>query len=84
MVRGRVITSYSIHYTKLYDFSTEVTPGQVFHFNYSFEYEFFKGFRGAVAGYYLKQLTEDEGSFGVITSYSIHYTKLYDNSRNTS
>ena len=36
-------------------------PGQAFHFNYSFEYEFFKNFRGAVAGYYLKQITDDEG-----------------------
>lgn len=70
-------TSWRIHYTvptknddvspsPFNGFSTEVTPGQVFHFNYSFEYEFFKGFRGAVAGYYLKQLTEDEGSFGDI------------------
>jgi hypothetical protein len=39
---------------------------QVFHFNYSFEYEFLKGFRGGIAGYYLKQLTEDEGSSGDI------------------
>jgi anthranilate 1,2-dioxygenase (deaminating, decarboxylating) large subunit len=49
----------------MYDYSTEnddtkVKPGQVFHFNYSFEYELFKNFRGAVAGYYLKQVTEDE------------------------
>jgi hypothetical protein len=72
-------TSWRIHYTvptknddvspsPFNGFSTEVTPGQVFHFNYSFEYEFFKGFRGAVAGYYLKQLTEDEGSFGDISN----------------
>jgi len=39
---------------------TGIQPGQVFHFNYSFEYEFFKNFRAAVAGYYLKQTTEDE------------------------
>jgi len=49
----------------MYDYSTEnddtkVKPGQVFHLNYSVEYEFFKNFRGAVAGYYLKQITEDE------------------------
>ena len=49
----------------MYDYSTEnddtkVKPGQVFHLNYSVEYEFFKNFRGAVAGYYLKQLTDDE------------------------
>ena len=70
-------TSWRIHYTystKNDDTSpspfnagsTEVTPGQTFHFNYSFEYELFKGFRGAVAGYYLKQLTEDEGNAGDI------------------
>ncbi|HWS14689.1 MAG TPA: transporter [Candidatus Methylomirabilis sp.] len=49
----------------MYDYSTEnddtkVKPGQVFHLNYSVEYELFKNFRGAVAGYYLKQITEDE------------------------
>ncbi|HJX16075.1 MAG TPA: transporter [Candidatus Deferrimicrobiaceae bacterium] len=43
---------------------TELTPGQAFHFNYSLEYEFFKGFRGALAGYYLKQLTEDDTNLG--------------------
>jgi len=68
-------TSWRIHYT----FNTknddpfdglqatgvsEITPGQVFHFNYSFEYEFFKGFRGAVTGYYLKQTTEDDTNLG--------------------
>jgi hypothetical protein len=68
-------TSWRIHYT----FNTknddpfdglqaagvsEITPGQAFHFNYSFEYEFFKGFRGAVAGYYLKQTTEDDTNLG--------------------
>jgi len=40
--------------------ATGIQPGQVFHFNYSFEYEFFKNFRGAVAGYYLKQLSNDK------------------------
>jgi anthranilate 1,2-dioxygenase (deaminating, decarboxylating) large subunit len=61
-------TSWRIHYT----YNTEnddpfvalgandLQPGQAFHFNYSFEYEIFKNFRGAVAGYYLKQITEDE------------------------
>jgi len=56
---------FSTSWRIMYDFNTEnddtkVTPGQVFHFNYSFEYEFFKNFRGAVAGYYLKQTTDDE------------------------
>ena len=49
----------------MYDYSTEnddtkVKPGQVFHLNYSVEYELFKNFRGAVTGYYLTQITEDE------------------------
>lgn len=38
----------------------EIQAGQAFHFNYSFEYELFKNFRGAVAGYYLVQTTDDE------------------------
>ncbi len=73
----KLSTSWRIHYTystendeaaptPFNNFSTKVTPGQLFHFNYSFEYEFLKGFRGAVAGYYLKQLTEDEGNSGDI------------------
>jgi len=41
---------------------TDIQPGQAFHFNYSFEYEFFKNFRGAIAGYYLKQLSSDDCS----------------------
>src|SRR5512145_400197 len=64
-------TSWRIHYTYSTEndelnsnpsngFATKVKPGQAFHFNYSFEYELFKNFRAAVAGYYLKQLTEDE------------------------
>jgi len=56
---------FSTSWRIMYDFNTEnddtkVTPGQVFHFNYSFEYEFFKNFRGAIAGYYLKQTTDDK------------------------
>lgn len=54
-------TSWRIHYTySTENDDTKIKPGQAFHFNYSFEYEFFKNFRGALAGYYLKQLTEDE------------------------
>jgi hypothetical protein len=61
-------TSWRIHYT--YNSKntdpfealgvSDVQPGQAFHFNYSFEYELFKNFRGAVAGYYLKQLSDDK------------------------
>jgi hypothetical protein len=38
----------------------EVKPGQAFHFNYSLEYEVVKNLRLAVAGYYLKQLTDTQ------------------------
>jgi anthranilate 1,2-dioxygenase (deaminating, decarboxylating) large subunit len=61
-------TSWRIHYTyntKNTDpfgppGTNDIQPGQAFHFNYSFEYELFKNFRGAVAGYYLKQLSDDK------------------------
>ncbi len=54
-------TSWRLHYTySTENDDTKVRPGQAFHFNYSFEYEFVKNVRGAVAGYYLAQLTEDE------------------------
>jgi anthranilate 1,2-dioxygenase (deaminating, decarboxylating) large subunit len=57
----KLSTSWRIHYTySTENDDTKVKPGQVFHFNYSVEYEFFKNFRGAVAGYYLKQLSDDE------------------------
>lgn len=57
----RSSTSWRIHYTySTENDDTKVKPGQAFHFNYSFEHEFFKNFRGALAGYYLKQLSEDE------------------------
>jgi hypothetical protein len=58
-------TSWRLHYT----WSSEnddafggvkVKAGQAFHANYSCEYAFAKNLRGAVAGYYLKQITEDE------------------------
>ena len=72
-------TSWRIHYTystknddvqpsPLSNFSTSVTPGQAFHFNYSLEYEFFKNFRGALAGYYLKQITEDDTGNGKLSN----------------
>jgi anthranilate 1,2-dioxygenase (deaminating, decarboxylating) large subunit len=39
---------------------SDLQPGQVFHFNYSLEYVFFKNFWGSVAGYYLVQTTDDK------------------------
>lgn len=59
----RLSTSWRIHYTyNGENDDTDRKPGQAFHFNYSLEYEVVKDFRVAVAGYYLKQLTEDEVS----------------------
>jgi hypothetical protein len=54
-------TSWRLHYA----YHTEnddikVKPGQLFHANYSVEYEVVKDLRLAVTGYYIKQLTEDE------------------------
>jgi len=56
---------FSTSWRLMYDFSTEnsdtdVQPGQVFHFNYSFEYQCFKNFWASAAGYYLVQTTDDE------------------------
>jgi anthranilate 1,2-dioxygenase (deaminating, decarboxylating) large subunit len=54
-------TSWRIHYTySTENDDTKVQPGDAFHFNYSFEYALRKDFRVALAGYYLKQLSEDE------------------------
>lgn len=39
---------------------TEVQPGQMFHCNYSLEYEVVKNLRIAATGYYLKQLTDTQ------------------------
>lgn len=39
---------------------TEVKPGQVFHCNYSLEYEVVKNLRIGATGYYLKQLTDTQ------------------------
>jgi anthranilate 1,2-dioxygenase (deaminating, decarboxylating) large subunit len=60
---------FSTSWRLMYDFNTEnsdafggrdVSAGQVFHFNYSIEYQFCKNFWGAAAGYYLVQTTDDE------------------------
>ncbi len=71
-------TSWRLHYTYSTEnddvsaspfnhSSTKVTPGQAFHANYSVEYAFRKNLRGSVAGYYLKQLTEDDSPNGKVT-----------------
>ncbi len=57
----KLSTSWRLHYTyNGENDDTKIKPGQAFHFNYSLEYEVIKDLRVAVAGYYLKQLTEDE------------------------
>jgi hypothetical protein len=54
-------TSWRLHYTyNTENDDTKTKPGQLFHANYSLEYEVVKNLRLAVAGYYIKQLTEDE------------------------
>ena len=68
-----VITSYSIHYTKLYD---DVTGGV---------YKARERIHGAVADAPLLAIPASwrrvAASNLVITSYSIHYTKLYEDER---
>ena len=78
-----VITSYSIHYTKLYEFSeAESAAGQ----------KRFLGMNTAmllivllvvcgVVVYLIRNLVSKPMAETVITSYSIHYTKLYDRSK---
>ena len=77
-----VITSYSIHYTKLYELSTENEDVR------SLREMIIYGLKGMAAytHHALNISKEDlaisafiyEALASVITSYSIHYTKLYD------
>jgi anthranilate 1,2-dioxygenase (deaminating, decarboxylating) large subunit len=54
-------TSWRLHYTyNTENDDTKIRPGQLFHANYSFEYEVVKNLRLAATGYYINQLTEDE------------------------
>jgi anthranilate 1,2-dioxygenase (deaminating, decarboxylating) large subunit len=54
-------TSWRVHYTySTKNSDTDVRPGQALHANYSFEYEFRKNMRAAVAGYFLAQTTDDD------------------------
>jgi anthranilate 1,2-dioxygenase (deaminating, decarboxylating) large subunit len=57
--------AFSTSWRLLYTYNTEndetkIQPGQLFHANYSFEYEMIKNLRLAATGYYIRQLTEDE------------------------
>ena len=60
-----VITSYSIHYTKLYEAPREDANNR-------------RGFVGCVPAYKIAGGAAAQGKSLVITSYSIHYTKLYE------
>ena len=68
MRRLSVITSYSIHYTKLYEITNSKraihTPADL------------EGLKIRVVG--TPAFIDTMKALGVITSYSIHYTKLYD------
>jgi len=64
-----ITDKFSTSWRLMYDFSTEnsdafggrdVTPGQVFHSNYSFEYQACKNLWVSAAGYYMAQTTDDE------------------------
>lgn len=54
-------TSWRFHYTyNTKNSDTKIQPGQLFHANYSFEYEAVKNLRIALTGYYIQQITDDE------------------------
>jgi len=60
-ITPQLSTSWRLHYAyNTENDDTKVQPGQLFHANYSFEYEVVKNLRLAATGYYIKQLTEDE------------------------
>ena len=77
---NRVITSYSIHYTKLYDRSqTEIPPPACpSHIRWA---ESWYSARTACAAMPLEWEKFSNCCPSVITSYSIHYTKLYESER---
>ena len=71
-----VITSYSIHYTKLYDLGAALMSASLLIMvgltGYS---SWMKAILGADTWYVIAVML---APIGVITSYSIHYTKLYE------
>ena len=73
-----VITSYSIHYTKLYD---EKYKDDILMFNNPRDAF---GISLKRLGYSQNTTDEKEINEAVITSYSIHYTKLYDSQASES
>ena len=75
--RGHVITSYSIHYTKLYEGALGLGGRAV-----DLVAQHHVGEDGPLAQQEVVGAPVED--VGVITSYSIHYTKLYDASERRS
>ena len=76
-----VITSYSIHYTKLYD--TRNLAGGIVHNDAARKLQFVHQLFVEIRGFPLPENAGGKVEMRflrgiVITSYSIHYTKLYD------
>ena len=69
-----VITSYSIHYTKLYDVGLKFAS-QLSNQSYQNQHVLLESF---LSHNFIKWFHNIWNFFNVITSYSIHYTKLYD------
>lgn len=58
-ITPKLETSWRIHY--LWNEEEDgLQAGQAIHFNYAVSYAFTDSFRAGIAGYYLKQITEDE------------------------
>ena len=71
-----VITSYSIHYTKLYEWAVFCMTGWMFSLLVAAAFP--------RTGIGLKRLSTARETRTVITSYSIHYTKLYEARKNSA
>ena len=78
-----VITSYSIHYTKLYElWSPEQSfASYVEFFLHKEAIIFAKTYHLEILNDFYEQRYAEQIIFTVITSYSIHYTKLYEFAR---
>ena len=84
-IKSSVITSYSIHYTKLYEFVNRrridgyclLKENDVIHFA-SAEFKLCRRLLNEEDTLSFDEMLTMVMPAGVITSYSIHYTKLYD------
>ena len=64
-ITPKLETSWRIHYLWNAEKDNsggrpDIQAGQAIHFNYAIDYAFTNSFRAGIAGYYLKQITEDE------------------------